>query len=106
MSRLLAPLSLVQALLHANQDVMGQQHQRHVVVPAAPRAHLIVVQPQFLFALLETGFDRPPHPQDAHEFDQWRVLRRIAQIILVGCWVELVTVTRGATDQQPAVGGG
>ena len=39
------PLSLVEALLQSDQEMMRQEHQRHVVVPGRPEAHLVVVQP-------------------------------------------------------------
>src|SRR5215472_16946455 len=46
-----SPLSLVQALLPPDQEVMGQEHERHVMVPPAPEPQLIVVHPQFALAL-------------------------------------------------------
>jgi len=42
-------------LLQPDQEVMRQEHQRHVVVPARPEAHLIVVQAQFALAFGEAA---------------------------------------------------
>jgi len=52
------PLSLVQALLPTNQEMMSQNDERHMMVPAAPEAQLIVVHAQFSLALGKTGLDR------------------------------------------------
>jgi hypothetical protein len=53
------PLSLVQALLPSNQEMMGQNDQGHVMVPAAPEAQFVVIHAQFSLALGKTGLDRP-----------------------------------------------
>jgi hypothetical protein len=37
------PLSLVQALLPSNQEVMSQKDESHMMVPTAPETQLIVV---------------------------------------------------------------
>jgi len=45
------PPSLVQTLPHPNQDVMRQDDQRHVVMPAPPRAYFVVVEADIAFTL-------------------------------------------------------
>src|SRR5260370_40805424 len=61
------PLSLVQALLPANQEMMGQNDQRHVMVPASPKTQLIVVHAQLSLTLGKTGLDRPAHSTHTHK---------------------------------------
>src|SRR5258707_10503098 len=76
------PLSLVQALLPSNQEVMGQNDQRHVMVPASPETQLIVVHAQFSLALGKTGLDRPAHPAHAHKRGKRRLDGSVTQIKL------------------------
>jgi transcriptional regulator with XRE-family HTH domain len=48
-------------LQQPHQEVMGQDHQGHVVVPAAPEAALVVVQAQLVLALGEAALNGPAH---------------------------------------------
>ena len=52
-----SPLSLVQALLPPNQEVMGEQDHRHMMVPPAPESKFVVVHAQFPFAFGKTRLD-------------------------------------------------
>ncbi len=61
------PLSLVQALLPSNQEMMGQNDQGHVMVPPAPEAQFVVIHAPLPFAFGKTGLDGPAHPTDAHK---------------------------------------
>ena len=63
----MAPLSLVEPLLQPDQEVMRQQDQRHVVVPARPEAQLVVIQAHLPFAFGQAGFDGPAHAADPHQ---------------------------------------
>ena len=58
------PLSLVEALLPSNQEVMSQNNQGHMMMPSAPEAQFIVVHAQFSFRFLEALFNGPPHPTE------------------------------------------
>ena len=53
-----------------NQEVMSQRHQQHMVMPAQPAAHFIVVKADFSFGFFEDRFDWPTHSTDAYEFNQ------------------------------------
>jgi hypothetical protein len=46
------PPSLVQALLPANQEMMGENDHGYVMVPPAPEPQLVVVHAQFPLALV------------------------------------------------------
>src|SRR5260370_42026520 len=74
------PLSLVQALLPSNQEMMGQNDQRHVMVPAVPETQLVVVHAQFPLALGKTGLDRPTHPAHPHKRGKRRLQGSVAQV--------------------------
>src|SRR5438093_8736104 len=50
-----------------HQEVMRQQGHGHVVVPAAPAAHLIVIHPHFALAFQDGRLDRPAHAALAHQ---------------------------------------
>ena len=69
-ARCQAPLSLVEALLQPDEEVMGQEHQRHLVVPPAPEAQFVMVEAHFAFPLLEAGpgtlWVRPAQPAHPH----------------------------------------
>src|SRR5918992_1153922 len=46
-----------------DEEVLRQERHGGVVVPAAPAAHLVVVQPQLLLALLDRLLHRPAQPE-------------------------------------------
>jgi hypothetical protein len=77
------PLSLVEPRLQPNQKMMGQDHQRHVVVPTPPEAALVVVQAEFVLALGEAALNRPTHPAGPDQGDQRQVGWRVGQIVFV-----------------------
>jgi hypothetical protein len=85
--------------LQLNQEVMGQDHQGHVMMPAAPEAAFIVVQPQFILALGEAALDRPAHATGPDQGDQRQVVRGVGEIALGDCFLP----RRGHTtaDHQP-----
>ena len=62
--------------------MMRQDDQRHMMVPAAPEAQLVVVQPQFPLPLREAGLNRPAHAVDPDQGSERGVRRRVAQIVL------------------------
>ena len=45
--------------LTADQEVMGQETLRHMMMPTQPRTNFIVVQSQTAFRFLDGCFDRP-----------------------------------------------
>lgn len=49
--------------------MMRQSHQQHVMLPADPTAHFVVIETDFAFGFFEHGFDGPTHAADADEFD-------------------------------------
>src|SRR6266481_9496018 len=63
------------------QKTVGQHDQRHVVVPTAPTAPLVVVQPQFLFELLIVLLDLPACFGDLHQPSKTVLGREIAKEI-------------------------
>src|SRR5215210_695171 len=50
-----------------DQEVMRQQRHGHMVVPAFPTAHLIVIHPDFTLAFQDRQLDRPAHAALAHQ---------------------------------------
>src|SRR5262249_31935536 len=61
------------------QEPQAQQREGHVVVPAPPRAPLVVVQPPLLVALLEQLLHPVPRPVGSHHPRQRHLLGRVAQ---------------------------
>src|SRR6266851_8782701 len=51
-----------QSSLHADQEVVRQQRQGQMMMPADPAAHFVMVHAQLAFALLDRRLDRPAHP--------------------------------------------
>src|SRR5260370_40340613 len=76
------PLSLVQALLPSNQEMMRQDDERHVMVPSAPETQFVVVHPQFSLAFGKTGLNRPAHATHAHKGRERRLYGSVAQVKL------------------------
>src|SRR5947209_17048312 len=56
------------------QKPQGQQRQRHVVVPARPAAHLVVVQPHLLAALPQQLLHPVPPAVGTHHLSQRHLL--------------------------------
>src|SRR5215213_10164136 len=63
----------------ADQEVMRQQRHRHMVLPAAPRAHLIVIHSHFTLAFLNCCLHRPASAALLHQCAVWRRGRSIAK---------------------------
>ena len=65
--------------LEAKQEMMRQDHQRHVMMPAAPGARLVLIHAQLSLGLLETRLDGPAQTAEPHQLvagrARWRVLR-------------------------------
>src|SRR5205085_10694954 len=66
----------------ALQEMMRQRYNGHIMVPAAPRAGLVVVQPDLVFAFGKTQLDWPARPALARQAWQRAVRWRIRQIEL------------------------
>jgi hypothetical protein len=97
--RALAPLSLVEPRLQLHQEVMGQDHQRHVMMPAPPETALVVVQAEFILALGEAAFDRPAHAARPDQGGQRQIGWGVGQVILVPR--RLAGRGDAAADHQP-----
>src|SRR3712207_89004 len=69
-----------QAAALPDQEVMGQETQRGVVVPPDPPPHFVLVQAHFPFALFNRRLDRPPHPTGPDQLGPPRGGRRVRQI--------------------------
>src|SRR6266487_5614781 len=65
-----------------DQEVMRQQAQGQVVVPADPAADFVVVHAQLALALQDGRFDRPAHPTDPDQALPRRLSRCVGQIAL------------------------
>ncbi len=83
----------------ANQEMMGQGYQEHMVMPAQPTARFVLVQTNFAFVLLKNNLDRPSHPANAHELVQGRLEGGIAKVELDHAWIVQI-----AADDQPDCG--
>src|SRR6266498_4485735 len=83
----------------ADQEVMCQQRHRHVMVPAAPRAYLIVVHPQLALAFLNRRLHWPAHAALAYQCRVWRRGWRIRQVRF-----QLRPLAQAAPQHQPLVG--
>src|SRR6266516_485183 len=92
-------LSLVKTLLPANQEMMGQHDHRHVMVPPAPEAQLIVIHAQFPFAFGKTRLNGPAHATDPHKRGKRRLQWGITQVKLP-LWLFWQT-TDFAPDDHP-----
>ena len=66
---------------YPNQEMMRQHYQYHMMMPALPRAHLIVFHPDFLLSLLKRQLHWPAHPQKARQFRLPRRFGRIARVL-------------------------
>jgi len=65
--------------LPANQEMMRQDDQRHVMVPTAPETQLIVVHAQLSLTLGKTGLDRPAHSTHTHKRGKRRLDGSVAE---------------------------
>jgi len=63
------PPSLVQVPLHPDQEMVSQEDERHMVVPAPPGAEFVLVEPDLPCAFLNTRLDGPPHATAADQRD-------------------------------------
>src|SRR2546429_5232056 len=63
-----------------NQEVMRQQAQGQVLVPADPAAHFVVVHAQFTLAFQDGRLDPPAHPTDPHQSLPQRLECSVRQI--------------------------
>src|SRR5256885_10948551 len=63
-----------------NQEVMRQQAQGQVVVPADPAAHFVVVHAQVTLAFQDGPLDRPAHPTDPDQSLPRRLRRCVGRI--------------------------
>src|SRR3972149_7559225 len=79
--------------------MMSQCHQEHMMMPAEPTAHFVMVETDFAFGFLKNDPNGPTHAADAHELDQGCIGWGIAEVELDFRWVIQV-----ATDDQPDFG--
>ena len=70
------------------------------MMPPAPTAHFIIPHPQILFAVLETGLDRPAHPAQPHQRRQRGVAGALHRYVFNS------PVMRVASQDQPDLGAG
>ena len=68
---------------------MSQNTQGHVMMPAGPRANLVITEAKLLFAFLEAGLNGPTHATNPGEGGQLGLCWSIAQIVFdfTGGWV-------------------
>src|SRR3970040_691042 len=66
----------------ADQEQMGQDRVRHVMMPTAPSPRLIVIHADFALAFFEGGFHWPTHATHTDEFVQRTGRGGVAQIKL------------------------
>ena len=53
-----------------DQEVMGQNRERHMVMPTEPTAQFVVVKTDLALAFLEENLDRPTQPTESHQFGE------------------------------------
>jgi hypothetical protein len=66
-------------LLQAEQEGAGQQRERDVMMPAAPAAHLVLVQTDFALERLELSLDFPSRGLDLCQTAQIHLRRGIGE---------------------------
>src|SRR6266511_2134605 len=81
-----------------HQEVMREQRHRHMLVPATPRAHLIVIHPDFALAFQDGRLDWPAHPTLAHQCGLRRAGRRIRQV-----GFQLRPLAQAAPQDEPLI---
>jgi len=52
-----------------DQEMMSQRDEQHVVMPAEPTAHFVMIETNFGFGSFENRFDGPAHAAKANELD-------------------------------------
>jgi hypothetical protein len=73
-----APPAQQQPVLQADEDVLGEDDERPVVVPAPPEAQVIGVEAQLASAFLAAGLKGPAPAADADQLNE----RRLAGALL------------------------
>ncbi len=76
--------------------MMSQSHQQHMVMPAHPTAHFVVVETDLAFGFFKNGFDGPTHAADTHKLNQGGLFWGIAEVKL-----DLAGVIQVAAYDQP-----
>src|SRR3990170_1074571 len=76
--------------------MMSQSNQQHMMMPAKPAAHLVVVETNFSFGFFENGFDRPTHSAEAYKLDQGGLDGSVAKVEL-----DFAGIIQVAADDQP-----
>jgi hypothetical protein len=71
----------LEADLQADQEVMSERNQKHMVVPTQPATHLTVVQADFALGFFEDGFNRPTHTADTDKPTQRCIGGSIAEVV-------------------------
>lgn len=81
---------------------MGQERLRHVVMPALPGPHFVVIHAHLALGFLEGRFDRPSHPANPHQFPLGYPLGRVRQEHLHGPLLETASENRRRLGTGPA----
>src|SRR3972149_9437632 len=81
--------------------MMSQSHQQHMMMPAKPATHFVMVETDFAFGFFKNDFDGPTHAADTHKLDQRGIGRGVAEVEL-----DLRRVIQVAADDQPDFGTG
>ena len=72
---------LLKADSQANQEMMSNRDEEHMMVPTQPTTHLLMVKADFAFGFFEDGLNWPAHAIDPHELAQGRVSRGVAEVV-------------------------
>jgi hypothetical protein len=62
-----------------DQEMMSQSDQQHMMMPAKPTAHFVMIETDFAFGFFKNDFNGPTHAADAHQLDQGCIGRGIAE---------------------------
>src|SRR6266540_4523382 len=83
----------------SDQEVMRQQAHRHVMVPAEPPSHLVMIHTHYALTLQYRGLYRPAHPALPHQRGLRGAGWRIRQVRF-----KLRPLAQAAPQHQPLVG--
>jgi len=72
---------LLKADSQANQEMMSNRDEEHMMVPTQPTTHLVMVKAEFAFGFFEDGLNWLVHATDPHELAQGRVTKLLRSSI-------------------------
>ncbi len=90
---------LFQPFLDADEEMMGQNTLRHMVVPTHPRTDHVITHSQVIFAVFQSSLHWPAHSSDACQFSVRRSCWCNAEVRL-----KLGLFSQRATHNQPRIG--